>query len=83
MIQFKLKDLVYPKRLAWDVIIADIYEAGITPSQTSDLMGQGWSSFQRWQSGVEPRHSIGVSILTIHTRYCGEELTKQRLSEGK
>lgn len=81
MIRFKLEELVYPKRLPWDKILNDLKDAGVTPSETAELIGSGWSSLQTWRKGVEPRYSVGVSILTIHTRYCGEELTNQRKTE--
>lgn len=83
MTQFKLSDLVYPKKLSWDTIFNDLGEAGITPARASILIGVPESSQQRWRAGVEPRHSVGVSILTIHSRYCGEDLTNQRITEAQ
>ena len=83
MTQFKISDLVYPKKMSWDIIFNDLEDKGITPSKASMLIGAGRSSLQRWRSGTEPKHSIGVSILKIHTRYCGEELTNQRITEAR
>lgn len=83
MIQFKLSDYVYPRKLNWAIVIQDIEEAGISAHKISELVGAGWSSFQKWRRGVEPRHSIGISLLILHTRYCGEDLTNQRITEAE
>lgn len=83
MTQFKLSDFCYPKKLPWDEIFHDINRAGISPYQTSILIGESWSSTQRWARGTEPKHSIGIAILEVHSRYCGIELTEQRISEAR
>ena len=83
MIQYKLKEYVYPKKLPWVQIFKDLKESGLTPSKISVLVGVGGSTLQRWTSGTEPKYSIGVSLLTLHTRYCGEELTNKRITEAE
>ncbi len=83
MTLFKLSDFEYPKRIQWDVIISDIGKNGVNSFQVSNLLGLSWSTFQSLLKGSEAKHSIGVSLLTLHTRYCGEELTKQRMAEPK
>ena len=83
MIQYRLSDLVYPRKMAWDVILSDLNSKGVTPSQVAMLTGAVWSSLQRWRDGTEPRYSMGQSILIIHTRYCGEDLTNQRVTEAR
>lgn len=80
MNQFKLGDFVYPKKLPWEDILQDLYDNDVTPSQIANLLGFGWSSFQRLKNGSEPKYSVGVSILILHTRYCGEELTRERVN---
>jgi len=83
MIQFKLDEYAYPKKLPWIEIFKDLEKHGVTPSMAGELIGAGWSTLQKWRSGTEPKHSIGISILTLHTRYCGEDLTNQRITEAE
>lgn len=82
MTQYKLSDLVYPKKIDWCQIFDDLNSAGVSPYQVGILIGQGWSSVQRWKTGTEPKYSVGVSILFVHARHCGGELTDQRLEEA-
>ena len=82
MTQFKFNEYVYPKKLPWEQIFTDI-EGHLSPTQISDLLGSGWSCFQRLRNSKEPKHSVGESILIIHTRYCGEDLTNQRITEAE
>lgn len=82
MIDFKLADFVYPKKLPWGKILSDLRRNDLGPLQTSILLGVSHSTFQRWEKGTEPKHSYGVSILTIHSRYCGETLTEERIKES-
>jgi len=82
MTQFKLSELVYPKKLSWDNIFIDLDKAGVTPSEISELLGVGWSTLQKWRNGTEPKYSVGVSILTIHARYCGEDSTFERITQA-
>lgn len=81
MTQYKLSDLEYPKKLDWTLIFDDLVMHGISPYQVAILIGQGWSSVQRWREGTEPKYSIGVSILRVHSKYCGDALTDKRLAE--
>lgn len=79
---FKLEEYAYPKILPWDQIFKDLYDAGKTPSDISELIGVKWSTLARWRQGTEPKDSYARAILTIHARYCGESLTEIRLSEA-
>ncbi len=80
MIRFKFTEYVYPKRLPWKDIFKDL-DSHVNQSELSELLGLGWSSYQSCRDSLEPKHSIAVSIITLHTRYCGETLTRQRLEE--
>jgi len=82
MTPFKLSELVYPRKIPWGSIFSDLYHIGVTPAQMSELLGVGCSTLQKWRNGTEPKHSVGVSILIIHTRYCGEDVTNQRVTEA-
>lgn len=78
---YKYTDYIYPKKLNWPQIFNDLAEHNVSPYQVSVLIGVKWSTLQRWLVDVEPRYSVGVSILELHSRYCGEELTGKRLEE--
>jgi len=80
---FKLSEYVYPKKLPWIEIFKDLEKHGANPSTVGELIGVGWSTLQKWRSGTEPKYSVGISILTLHTRYCGEDLTNQRITEAE
>jgi len=82
MSQYKYSDYVFPKVLPWETILEDLKKTGYNAYQVSILVGAKWSSFQNVVN-VEPRDSMARAILKIHSRYCGEELTIQRISEGK
>lgn len=81
---FRINDYVYPKVLPWEQIFNDLMDkGGLSYSQIAEILGKKTSSIDRWwKGGTEPKHSIGVSILTIHSRYCGQELTQARLSQA-
>lgn len=80
---YSSSDYVYPTVLPWRDIIKDLKGAGLSAKGTADLVGCSWSTFQRWYcDGVEPRHSYATAILALHTRYCGDDLSKKRMSEA-
>lgn len=80
MNQFKLGDFVYPKKLPWEEMLRDFIGVSVSSHQAATLLGVGQSTLQRWQKGTEPKHSYGVSIIILHTRFCGEELTRERIN---
>ena len=75
-------EYVYPRVLDWSNIMADIADNGCSYSDVSKILGVGWPTVQRWRTGSEPGHSKGTALLLIHARYCGQDLTKQRVSEA-
>lgn len=76
-------DYVYPTVLPWADIFSDLTGAGCSPYRVSTLIGESWSTVQRWVPGdIEPRDSRSRAILELHSRYCGVELTLQRLMEA-
>jgi hypothetical protein len=76
-------EYVYPRVLNWAQIMRDIADNGLTYSSVSKTLGVGWSTVSRWRTGSEPQHSIGCAILLLHAKYCGQDLTRQRVSEGE
>ena len=84
--QFKhqdVEDYIYPRVINWIRVIDDIREHGGTYSTICKILGLSWSTLQGWRTGCEPRHSTGSSLLLIHAKYCGTELTKQRVLEAE
>ncbi len=74
---------VFPRIMDWPKVIEDIKATGLTYSAIANTIGAGWSTFQRYREGGEPRHSVGSSILLVHSRHCGIELTKPRVAEAE
>jgi hypothetical protein len=72
---------VYPLEVDWPLLIDDITRHGVTPSRQADMLGKGWSTFQRWLHGTEPRFRHGHALLILHQKICGPELTLQRFSQ--
>ena len=75
-------EYVYPRVIDWSQVMRDIADSGVNYNRVARILGVGWSTVQRWRTGSEPGHAIGSSILVIHARYCGAELTKQRVLEA-
>ena len=77
-------EYVYPRYIDWKRVILDIKHSGLNYSGICRILGIPWSTFQNYQqNGVEPRHAIGSSILLIHSKQCGIDLTQQRVTEAK
>lgn len=71
MNQYKYEDYITPPNLNWGEIFNDLERNKVTLSQISDLIGIAKSSIQSLRAReTEPKYSIGVSILEIHSRYC-------------
>lgn len=82
MAKFRYEHLVQPRHIDWKQVFRDLESSNCTVSDVAVLIDRQRSSVQRWRDGVEPKHSVGVAILTLHTRYCGESLTNQRITEA-
>lgn len=78
-----MTDIVYIIRVNWRQIFLDLSTQGISGYRVAQLMQIEWSTVQHWLNGGEPRHGYGQALLSIHSRYCGESLTKFRLEEAK
>jgi len=80
--KFKFNEYIYPVKLNWPQIIDDIILTGRSYSDIANLVGVPWSTAQRWRDGSEPMESSGRSLLALHCRCCGEDLTIQRIAES-
>ena len=77
-----LAGYIYPARMPWVQIIADLHAAGCTNYRIAAIFGITVSTVDRWEEGSEPRHSYGTAILALHAQIC-PELTQQRHMEAK
>ena len=66
----RFEDYIYTEREDWDQIFDDFAINQIGPTKIADLIGIAASSLQRLRDGVEPRHSVGVALLELHSRHC-------------
>ena len=64
------------------MIIRDLMEHGKSRTDIADLVGISWQAVRDYLLGAEPRESNGRSILALHYRTCGKELTLQRIREA-
>lgn len=72
---------IYPKRLDWKRILEDLKERGTSIYQAAKILGRPETTVQSWVKGHEPSYSNGASVLLLHSKVCGEELTKIRCNE--
>lgn len=75
--------LVLRHRVDWRAVLEDLRGCECSGYRLAALLGIEWSTVQRWLQGSEPRHSYGVAILEVHTRFCGAAMSQQRLCEAK
>ena len=61
-----LPGAIYPVKVPWPEILADIYATGCTRYRTARILGVGESTVEGWENGAEPRHAMGASILALH-----------------
>ena len=66
----RFDDYIYTDREDWDKIFDDLAINQIGPTKIADLIGIAASSLQRLRDGTEPRHSVGVALLELHSRHC-------------
>lgn len=74
---------VYRRRVDWAAVIADLNAAGVSGYRLCVIMCLDWPTIRHWRDGGEPRHSYGTAILEVHTKFCGEECTAQRVREAR
>ena len=74
---------VYPKEIDWAVISDDIKGSGLCYFRQAIALGKEWSTLQKWRNGAQPRFCDGHALLMLHTKICGEELTKKRLGDSR
>lgn len=72
---------VFPLEVSWTTLIDDMTRKGYTPTRQAAMLGKGWSTFQRWLNGTEPRFRHGHALLVLHQKICGPELTKLRFTQ--
>ena len=75
-------DYVYAVRVNWLQVLRDLRARGVSGYGLAELMQISRSTVQRWEEGSEPSHSYGMAVLSVHTRYCGQESTQQRITEA-
>ena len=76
-------------RINWPRIIEDIRGeqighnkfSGLSFCQQANALELGFSTFQKYLQGTEPRYSTAKAILQLHTDMCGSASTLKRLSE--
>jgi hypothetical protein len=78
----KSTDYLYPGVVDWRQVFRDLADHGCAGMKAAHLLGESQSTLWRWAHGVEPRFSKASAVLLLHTRYCGLELTRQRLAES-
>lgn len=74
---------IYPKQVNWRRILDDMKEHGLSYSAQAEALGRGWSSYQCYLDGGEPRYGNGAAILRLHVNICGIELTMRRIEEAE
>lgn len=82
MYKFKFSEYLYPVKLDWPTIITDMLNTELSQADIANLVGAPWSTIASWRDGVEPREAYGRSLLALHCRSCGVDLTIQRITEA-
>ena len=75
-------EYIYPRVIDWNQVVEDIHAAGLNYFGITRVLGVSWGCLQGWRRGHEPRHSTGSSLLLIHAKLCGPDLTQQRVNEA-
>lgn len=74
---------IYPPKINWAQIMADLKDAGCSVYGVAGIIGAAYCTAQNWSKGGEPGHGYGEALLRLHSRVCGDELTKRRCNEGE
>ena len=61
---------IYPIKMPWPEILADLNSAGCTRYRIAIILGVGQSTVQGWEDGSDPRHAMGQAILALHAQIC-------------
>lgn len=75
--------LVLRHRVCWLDVLADLRAVGVSGYRLASIMLISRSTVQAWEQGAEPSHSYGTAILEVHTRFCGEQRTAQRIHQSE
>jgi hypothetical protein len=75
-----LDDPIYPPKVDWAQIMVDLYNHGCTKNRAAKIVGASVCAATNWTKGGQPGHAYGEALLILHGRFCGEALTKLRLS---
>ena len=77
-------DYVYTTVRPWKDIFQDIIQAGCHVNRIAELLGKQQSTVSYWvHEAKDVPDSAARSILTLHMRYCGHEMTSYRLEQSK
>jgi len=82
VITYSLDEYVTPMVMPWREVLADLDRAGKNIAAISELTGIPETTVKRYLTGSEPKHSVAIALLRIHTRYCGDRMTYQRVTES-
>ena len=77
-------DYVYTTIRPWKDIFQDIIQAGCHVNRIAELLGKQQSTVSYWvHEAKDVPDSAARSILALHMRYCGHEMTSYRLDQSK
>jgi hypothetical protein len=76
-------EAIFPPRISWAVIMADLNANGCSTYRVSLCLGVHPSTAQHWGEGGEPGYGLGRALLRLHAMCCGAALTARRQSEGE
>lgn len=62
------------KPLPWRAMADDMKAAGLSYNRQASCLGLGFSTYQRYLDGTEPKYSIGTVIKALHLQVCGQSL---------
>lgn len=71
-------DYVHQKKVDWPAVIEDLRARGLTITKIAACLGLNRTTVSEWRLNHEPNFASGAALLELHSRYCGEDLTKLR-----
>lgn len=69
-------------KLDWQRIMRDLSLKGCSGYRVGTILGVADSTVRNWLKGGEPGYGYGCALLALHTEYCGDDLTKRRVTEA-